>query len=74
MSRVGKLLVMAGLLLAIAVGVYALYFGSENNSNEIVQEDPAKAEMLRSLMGSPGQPPQPGPPPEAPAGPPANNP
>lgn len=65
---------MAGLLLAIAVGVYALYFGSESNSNEIVQEDPAKADMIRSLMGSPGQPPQPGPPPVAPAEPSASNP
>jgi hypothetical protein len=74
MSRVGKLLVVAVLLLAVAVGVYALYFGAESNSKEVVRQDPAKAEMLRSVMESAGKPAQPGAPPVGPAGPPSSNP
>jgi len=60
-------IVLIVILLLVGVGIYAYFFTADSQSRQVVEQDPAKAEMLKALIeghnrpGGPGIKP-PGPP------------
>jgi hypothetical protein len=55
MTRTNKLLTLAGVLLLVALLVYGYFYGIAPESNQVLTEDPAKAEMMQSIRQSVGK-------------------